>query len=185
MNRMDEHVLKDCFIVFEYYKIKIQSLYSELSKKGNNHTVDTQDQYSDRVNLLKKIIYYFHKAYKLQNDINKDIIKNDKNLDGYFLRNFTQYTNYFEVIHNHIITEFNIQIDSEELNIDYEFIVRNHTKVETINNEDDVLQIEFNESMVIDFDEEDDMEMKQSMENFVKIWEKFKSKMMSTQGTNS
>lgn len=179
MNEMDESVLRDCFVVFEYYKLKIQSLYAQLNRKGDNHISDSKEQYSDRITLLKKIIYYFHKAYKLQNDINNDIIKNDKNLDGYFLRNFTQYTRYFEYIHKLIISEFKIVVDEEDVDIDYEFIVRNHLKNSGMSENDEILEVEFSENMVIDFDEEDENELNHNMEKFNIVWDKFISKMMS------
>ena len=176
MTQTEEQILKDCFIVFEYYKLKIHSLYTNLNKIGNNHKIDSDEQSEDRLNILKRIIYYFHKAYKLQNDINRDVIKHDKVIDGYYLRNFTHYTNYFEYIHKVIISEFNVQIEEEEVNIDYEFILKNHSQIRETE-DDEILEVGFTDSSVIDFDEEDENDIEALKEKFSSTWKKFKEKM--------
>ena len=111
MQQRDEKILKDSFIVFEYYKLKIQALYLEQSKIGNLTAKDSKEVTITRDNVFKKFIYYFQKVYKLHYDINKYIVSNDKEIKSYYIRNLSSYMEYFLNIQKQIIHEFDVIID--------------------------------------------------------------------------
>ena len=124
MQQRDEKILKDSFIVFEYYKLKIQALFLEQNKIGNLTAKDSKEVTITRDKVFKKFIYYFHKVYKLHYDINKYIVSNEKEIKSYYIRNLSSYMEYFLNIQKQIVHEFDVILDEEEFKIDYEYILR-------------------------------------------------------------
>jgi hypothetical protein len=180
MNHRDEKVLKDSFIVFEYYKNKIHNLYLDQSKIGNFHTNDSGENSLTRDQIFKRMIYYFQKVYKLHYDINRYILNNDYDTPSYYLRNLNSYMDFFLRLHSQIISEFGMIMDEEEVNIDYEYILRINSN-SSVDDEDEVLEIDeidgnSNETIV----ELDATSAEEEREKFLQIWETFKKKMQET-----
>ncbi len=180
MNHRDEKVLKDSFIVFEYYKIKIHNLYLDQSKVGNFHSHDSDENSIKRDKLFKRIIYYFQKVYKLHYDINRYILSNDYDIPSYYLRNLNSYMDFFLRLHAQIISEFGVVMDEEEVKIDYEYILRINSNSAT-DDEDEVLEIDDIEGIPEEIKLElDSGSANEDKEKFLQIWETFKKKMQET-----
>jgi hypothetical protein len=179
MQQRDEKILKDSFIVFEYYKLKIQALFLEQAKIGNLTTKDTQEVTISRDKVFKNFIYYFQKVYKLHYDINKYIISNDKEIKSYYIRNLSSYMEYFLSIQKQIIHEFDAVIDEEEFKIDYEYILKINSN-ETVEDDDEVLEIEDADTSFSYTPELETESSNDEKEKFLLVWEKFKKKMFET-----
>lgn len=180
MNHRDEKVLKDSFIVFEYYKVKIHNLYLDQSKIGNFQTNDTDENSLKRDKIFKRMIYYFQKVYKLHYDLNRYILSNEPEIPSYYLRNLNSYMDFFLRLHSQIVLEFGVVMDEEEVKIDYEYILRINS-YSTEDDEDEVLEIDDMEGFVPEnIKELDAKEGEEEREKFLQIWETFKKKMQET-----
>jgi hypothetical protein len=179
MQHIDEKILKDSFIVFEYYKLKIQALFLEQNKIGNLTSKDSQEITITRDKIFKKIIYYFQKVYKLHYDINKYIINNEKEIKSYYIRNLSSYMEYFLNLQKQIIHEFDVVLDEEEFKIDYEYILKINSN-DSIEDDDEVLEIEDSDSSFSYTPEIEAESSNEERDKFLMVWEKFKKKMFET-----
>jgi hypothetical protein len=179
MQQRDEKILKDSFIVFEYYKLKIQALFLEQNKIGNLTAKDSKEVTITRDKVFKKFIYYFQKVYKLHYDINKYIVSNEKEIKSYYIRNLSSYMEYFLNIQKQIIHEFDVVIDEEEFKIDYEYILKINSN-DSIEDDDEILEVEnadgsFNYTPEVETDLSNE-----ERDKFLMVWDKFKKKMFET-----
>ncbi len=180
MQQIDEKILKDSFIVFEYYKLKIQALFLEQNNIGNLTVKDSQEVIVTRDKVFKKFIYYFKKVYKLHYDINKYIISNEKEIKSYYIRNLSSYMEYFLSIQKQIVHEFDAILDEEEFKIDYEYILRINSNDSIDDDDDEVLEVEDTDGSFSYTPEIETELSNEERDKFLLVWEKFKKKMFET-----